>query len=59
MEAVLADPNLAEIGRAGIEQARKPGERDAERATVFKLDPHLVSIEADLGGLRRNSHGLC
>lgn len=51
MQAELADLNLAEIGGADTQQARIPGERDAERATVLKFDPHLVGIEADLGGL--------
>jgi hypothetical protein len=34
--------------RSGVQQAGKPRERNAERASVLQLDPHCVVIKAKL-----------
>lgn len=56
MQACTAqEDGCALLGR-GMEQAREPRERHAQRAAIIKIDPEGVSIKPDGEGFRRKSH---
>ena len=56
METRAAQGELLALSRARVEEAREPGEGDAERASIFEIDPHLIVVEANRGGFRRSGH---
>src|SRR3546814_17566463 len=58
MKATRTDKHrFALLGR-GVEQARKPGERNTDGAAVLKVYPHRVVVEADLSDPCRNGHAI-
>ncbi len=48
MEAAGAQAELFALLLGGVQQAREPGERDAEDTAIAQLDPEAVFVEADL-----------
>lgn len=50
MQAERGDFDGGALGRGRVEEAREPGERDAEFAAVGEVDPHGRLVEADVSG---------
>lgn len=50
MQSRSADLDALALCGRGFQEARKPGERHAKRATVAEVDPHRVIVERDLNG---------
>jgi hypothetical protein len=50
VEATGADSELPTLLRCGVQQPRKPSQRDTQHATVTEGDPHVAGVEVDGGG---------
>src|SRR3546814_13082162 len=58
MEAGSAERKSFALGGGGVEEARKPSERNAEGASVLQIDPEAVFVEANLRWAWQISHSM-
>jgi hypothetical protein len=56
VEAGAVELDAFALGRSRVEQARKPGQRHAQRAAIAQLDPHRVLVKSNCR--RRNAHSI-
>jgi len=56
VHSATAELEVLTLRRGGVEQSRKPCERDAQRPAVLNFDPHTILVEAQC--FRRNTHAM-
>jgi hypothetical protein len=56
VEAGAAELDAFALGRSRVQQARKPGQRHAQRPTIAQLNPHRVLVKSNCR--RRNAHAI-